>query len=71
MTLAVEHDCNGPYGSGRWVFTRPETGEQKILTGKAAGLLALLLADQGYELRPEFRPLDAFTEESLERGRRS
>ena len=65
----AESDHNGPDGSGRWVFTHPETGQQRVLDGKRASILWMLLADAGYELRPDFHPFSAFTEESLERGR--
>ena len=68
MSLIAEHDFEGEYGSGRWLFTSTETGERKILEGKRASLLSLLLADAGYELRPDFHPADAFTGDSLERG---
>jgi hypothetical protein len=67
--LTAESDNKGEHGSGRWVFTNPETGEQKILTGKKASMLWLLLAKADYELRLDFNVLDAFTEESLDRGR--
>lgn len=69
MIMRAEKDLLGPHGSSRWVFTREETGEQRVLEGKKASLLSMLLADAGYELRPDFSLFDAFTEESLERGR--
>lgn len=67
--LTAERYFEGEYGSLRWVFTNPETGEQRFLAGKYASLLSMLLADAGYELRPGFNVTSAFTEESLERGR--
>jgi hypothetical protein len=67
--LTVEHDFEGEYGSGRWIFVSRETGEQRVLDGKRASLLSMLLADTGYELRPDFKVTSPFTEESLKRGR--
>lgn len=66
--MTVDHDFGGEYGSGRYIFTF-RTGQQRILEGKAAGLLALLLANQEYVLREDFHPTDAFTAESIEAGR--
>ena len=70
-TLTLDHDFNGEYGSGRYIVSNSESGQRKILEGKAAGLLALLLSDRGYDLREDFHPMDAFTDESLEAGRPS
>lgn len=67
--FTAEHDNEGEYGSGRWIVTHPETGWQRVLTGKKASLFRLLIATQEYDLRPDVQLLELFTEESLERGR--
>lgn len=65
MALTLERDFSG---RSAWTVRNPETGESKRVEGRAASLLSMLIAQQGYELREDFHPFDAFTEESLARG---
>lgn len=51
-----------------WVVYCPHTGEQRHITGKKSALLSMILANVNYEVREDFHPFDAFTEESLKRG---
>jgi hypothetical protein len=67
--ITVEHILNEQTQCPAWVFTHHESGETKVLDGRAGAMLSLMLSTLNYELRPDFRPLDAFTEESLARGR--
>ena len=63
--FTAELDSEG----GRWVIMHPESGWTRTLGGKEATLFRLLLAIQKYDLRPDIRLLDLFTEDPLERGR--
>lgn len=69
MALSLERDFSGPWDSAAWTVRDPESGESKRLEGKAAALLSMLIARHDYAIRDDFHPFDAFTEESLDRGR--
>lgn len=67
--VILEHGFEGPFKSGFWLVKDSRSGEVKKLSGKEASMISLLLADNLYQFRDDFHPLDAFTEESLEQGR--
>lgn len=53
---------------GTWIVRSPGTGEEMTITGRKAALLSVILATANYQLREDFHPLDAFSEDSLKRG---
>lgn len=67
--LLLEHGFEGPLKSGFWLVKNTVTGDVKKLSGKEASMISLLIADNLYQFRDDFQPLDAFTESSLDKGR--
>lgn len=65
--LVLKPGVEGPFNQGVWAAVDTDTQEAMKLHGKYASLLSLLLS--GYQLRDDFQPLDAFTSESLDKGR--
>lgn len=65
--LVLKHGVEGPFNEGVWAAIDSDTQATMKLHGKYASLLSLLMS--GYQLRPDFQPLDIFTPESLDKGR--
>ncbi len=65
--IALEYAVRGPFKEGYWRATNAQTGSTTQITGKQASMISMILS--GYAFKPDFHPFDAFTKESLNKGR--
>jgi len=65
--IQLEYGVEGPFKAGFWRATNRESGSRTKITGKQASMISMILS--GYAFKPDFHPFDAFTQESLDKGR--
>jgi hypothetical protein len=65
--IQLEYGVEGPFKTGFWRAKNTASGSTSKISGKQASMISMILS--GYAFKPDFHPFDAFTQDSLDKGR--